>query len=114
VVLTILISLHRIEDGREVRIPLFDSKMVSDFGEYPDRYETFEIPEGVAMASGYYADHSGVPQGTPNGSTMVLNLAGAGTAVTPGVYRFQVETLEDIPALSGFTSFFVYEEYLKT
>jgi len=92
---------------------LFDSKMVSDFGEYPDRYETFEIPEGIATASGYYADHSGAPQGTPNGSTRVLNLADAGTAVTPGVYRFQVETLEDIPALSGFTSFFVYEEYLK-
>jgi len=107
------LSLHRIEDGKEVRIPLFDSKMVSGFGEYPYRYETFEIPEGKAMASEYYAEHSGAPQGTPNGSTRVLNLADAGTAVTLGVYRFQVETLEDIPALSGFTSFFVYEEYLK-
>jgi len=111
--LEVRISLHRIEDGKEVRIPLLDRKRVSGFGEYPYRYETFEIPEGVATASGYYADHSGAPEGTPNGSTRVLNLAGAGTAVTPGVYRFQVETLEDIPALSGFTSFFVYEEYLK-
>ncbi|KXU36031.1 hypothetical protein AXK12_04195 [Cephaloticoccus capnophilus] len=107
------LSLHRIEDGKEVRIPLFDSKRVSGFGEYPYRYETFEIPEGIATASGYYADHSGAPEGTPNGSTRVLNLAHASTAVTPGVDRFQVETLEDIPALSGFTSFFVYEKYLK-
>ncbi|WP_156468861.1 hypothetical protein [Cephaloticoccus capnophilus] len=107
------LSLHRIEDGREVRIPLRDRKRVSGFGEYPRRYEIFEIPEGKATASLYYAEHFGAPQGTPNGSTMVMNLAGAGTAVTPGVYRFQVETLEDIPALSGFTSFFVYEKYLK-
>jgi len=99
------LSLHRIEDGKEVGIPLFDSKMVSGFGEYPYRYETFEIPEGIATASEYYADHSGARQGTPNGSTIVLHLAHASTAVTPGVYRFQVETLEDIPALSGFTSF---------
>jgi len=111
--LEVRISLHRIEGGREVRIPLLDRKMVSGFGEYPYRFETFEIPEGTATASKYYAEHSGAPKGTPNGSTMVMNLAGAGTAVTSGVYRFQVETLEDIPALSGFTSFFVYEEYLK-
>jgi len=51
------ISLHRIEGGKEVKIPLFDSKRVSGFGEYPYRYETFEIPEGIATASGYYAEH---------------------------------------------------------
>jgi len=107
------ISLYRIEDGKEVKIPLLDRKIVSGFGEYPYRYKLFEIPEGKATASRYYTEHSGAPQGTPNASTIVLNLAGAGTAVIPGIYRFQVETLEDIPALSGVTSFFVYEDLPK-
>jgi len=107
------ILLHRIESDREVRIPLFSRKMISGFGEYPYRFEIFELPEGKATAKLSYSQHSDAPRGTPDASALVLNLAGAKTAVTPGVYRFQVETLEDIPELSGVTSFFVYEEPLK-
>jgi len=105
---TVRISLSRIENGNEVRIPLFDSKDVTAPGEYPRRYDVFEIPEGKATASRYYTEHSEMPS---DASTIVLGFAGTKRAVTPGVYRFQVETLEDIPELSGVTSFFVYEEH---
>jgi len=110
---TLRLSLSRLENGQEVTIPLFVRKQVSNIREYPRRYAIFEIPEGKATATFYYADHSGAPQGTPDGSALVLNLAGARMAVTPGIYRFKVETLEDNPALSGVTSFFVYEAPLR-
>jgi len=110
---TVRIFLHRIENGKEVEIPLFSRRMISGFGEYPYRFEVFEIAEGKATAKLSYSQHSGAPRGTPDASALVLNLAGAKTAVIPGVYRFQVETLEDIPELSGVTAFFVYEEPLK-
>jgi len=110
---TVRISLHRIKGGREVRIPLLVRELVSAFGELPHRYGVFEIPEGKATAKLSYSDPSGAPRGTPDASALVLSFAGAGTAIIPGIYRFQVETLEDIPALSGVTSFFVYEEPLK-
>jgi len=108
---TVQMFLHRIEEGKEVKIPLFDSKVVSGFGEYPKRYEVFEIPEGKATAEIAYSDHSDAPRGTPDASALVMVLTSAGRNTIPGVYRFQVETLEDIPALSGVTSFFVYEEH---
>jgi len=110
---TVRISLHRLEGGKEVRIPLFDSKRISRIDEFPRRFEVFEIPEGKATAKMAYADHSGAPKGTPDASAIVLDFAGPKKAVTPGIYRFQVETLEDIPELSGVTSFFVYEEPLS-
>jgi len=108
---TVRMSLHRIEERKEIRIPLFTSKAVSGFGEYPKRYEVFEIPGGKATAKLAYSDHSGAPRGTPDASALVMTLTGTKRDVTPGIYRFQVETLEDIPALSGVTSFFVYEEH---
>jgi len=107
--ITTRIFLRRIENGKEIKIPLLDRKLISAFGEYPDRYEVREIPEDRATARMSYADHSGAPRGTPNASALVLS----GTAVTPGVYRFQVETLEDIPDLEDVKAFFVYEEPLK-
>jgi len=110
---TVRISLHRIEGDKEIRIPLFDSKRISRVDEFPRRFEVFEIPEGNATAKMAYADHSGAPKGTPDASAIVLDFAGPKKAVTPGIYRFQVETLEDIPELSGMTSFFVYEEPLN-
>jgi|GEM_PF-1492803 len=110
---TLRLSLSRLEQGQEVTIPLFARERISSIREYPRRYALFEIPEGKATATFYYADHSGAPQGTPDGSALVLNLAGARMAVTPGIYRFKVETLEDIPALNGVTSFFVYEAPLR-
>jgi len=108
---TVRISLHRIEAGKEVKIPLFDSKVVSGFGEYPKRYEVFEIPEGKATAESFYADHSGAPRGTPDASALVLIFPSPKNVITPGGYRIQVETLEDIPALNGVKAFFVYEEF---
>jgi len=110
---TLGLSLSRIEKGQEVAIPLFNRKQVSSIREYPRRYAIFEIPEGKATATLYYAEHFGAPQGTPDGSALVFNLAGARMAVTPGIYRFKVETLGDIPALTGVTSFFVYEAPLR-
>jgi len=110
---TVRMSLHRIEDGREVNIPLFDSRMISGADEFPRRFDVFEIPEGKALAKLAYAEHSGAPRGTPDASALVLDFAGPKKAVTPGRYRFQVETLEDIPELGGITSFFVYEEPLN-
>jgi len=108
---TVRISLSRIDGGEEVKIPLFNSVKTSARGESPRRYDVIEIPEGKATASFYYTQHSGAPSGTEDASAVVLSLAGAKRAVTPGVYRFQVETLDDIPELSGVTSFFVYEEH---
>jgi len=110
---TARIFLYRIEDGKELKIPLFNSKIVSDFGEYPYRFEVFEIPEGKATAELTHASHSGAPRGTPDASTLVFSFTAAKDDGTPGVYRLQVETLEDIPALSGITSFLVYEERRK-
>jgi len=107
------IFLHRIKDGKELKIPLFNSKIISDFGEYPYRFEVFEIPEGKATAELTHASHSGAPRGTPDASTLVFSFTAAKDDGTPGVYRLQVETLEDIPALSGLTSFLVYEERRK-
>jgi len=111
--LAVRIFLSRLEENREVRIPLFDSKLVSSIGTHPRRYEAFEIPDGKAMATQAYVEHSGAPRGTPDASTLVLSLAGSRMAVTPGVYRFQAETLEDAPVLTGITAFFVYEENPK-
>jgi len=107
------ISLHRIEDdGKETRIPLFSRTKRPPPGVPPSRGEVFEIPEGgevIAILSS--AEHTAAPPGIPNDSTFVLSFASDKTDVTPGVYRLQVETLADIPALSGITSFLVYEEY---
>jgi len=110
---TAKISMHRIEDGQEVKIPLFNSRRISGVSEFPRRFEVFEIPEGKATAKLSYADHSGAPQGTPDASALVLSFAAAKDDGAPGLYRLQVEILEDIPELSGVTSFFVYEERLK-
>jgi len=108
---TVRMSLYRIVEGKEVKIPLFDSKVVSGFGEYPKRYEVFEIPEGKATAEIAYSDHSGAPRGTPDASALVLDFPSPDNVITPGVYRIQVETLKDIPALTGVKAFFVYEEF---
>jgi len=107
------ISLHRIEhDGTEVRIPLFSRTKRPQPGVPPSRGEVFEIPDGAeVIAIRSSAEHSAAPPGTPNASTLVMSFASDKADVTPGVYRLQVETLEDIPALSGVTSFLVYEEY---
>jgi len=107
------ISLHRIEDdGKEVRTPLFSRTRRPPPGGAPFRGEVFEIPEGEeAIAILSSAEHSAAPPGIPNDSTFVMSFASDKTDVTPGVYRLQVETLEDIPELSGVTSFVVYEEY---
>jgi len=110
---TARIFLYRIADRKELKIPLFNSKIISDFGEYPYRFEVFEIPEGKATAELTHASHSGAPRGTPDASTLVFSFTAAKDDGTPGVYRLQVETLEDIPALSGITSFLVYEERRK-
>jgi len=106
------ISLHRIEFETETPIPLFSSTKRPPPGTAPFRGdEVFELPDGVAIAVGSYTQLSGAPRGTPNASTRVLSFASAGHAITAGVYRLQVETLEDIPALSGVTSFLVYEKH---
>jgi len=106
------ISLHRIEDdGKQVRIPLFSRTKRPPPGVPPSRGEVFEIPEGgevIAIVDS--AEHTGAPPGTPNDSTFVMGFAAGGRNVLPGVYRLQVETLEDIPALNGVTSFLVFEE----
>jgi len=110
---TVRILMFRLENGKEVKIPLFNSKRVSRVDEFPRRFEVFEIPDGKATAKMAYADHSGAPKGTPDASAIVLGFAAARDDSTPGMYRLQVETLEDIPDLSGITSFLVYEERMK-
>jgi len=110
---TVKISLHRLVDGQEVRIPLLVRKRVSSVFESPDRYETVEIPNGKATAKLSYSDSSDAQPGTPDGAALVLSFAGAGTAITLGRYRFQIETLEDIPELRGVAAFFVCEPPLE-
>jgi len=108
------IFLHRIEGGREIPVPLFSRTKRPPPGKPPLLHgDPFELPDGEAIASLDYAQHSGAPRGTPNASTLVWGFASAGQRITPGVYRLQVETLEDIPELSGVTSFLVYEKHLK-
>jgi len=108
--ITVRLFLYRIEDDKEVRIPLFNRTRRPSPDAPPRQGEVFEIHEGEAIASLYYAEHHNAQH---DASTLVLALAGAKKAVTPGIYRFQVETLENRPALRGVTSFFVYEELLK-
>jgi len=110
---TVKISLHRLVEGQEMRIPLLIRKRVSSVFESPDRYETVEIPNGKATAKLSYSDSSDAQPGTPDGAALVLSFAGAGTAIIPGYYRFQIETLEDIPELRGVAAFFVYEPPLE-
>jgi len=107
---TVRLFLYRIEDDKEIRIPLFNRAKRSSPNAPPRQGEVSEISKGEAIASLYYAEHHDTQHDV---STLVLALAGAKKAVTPGLYRFQVETLENIPALRGVTSFFVYEELLK-
>jgi len=98
------IFLSRIEDGEEVMLAPFSGVNAED---------TLASPENEVIASRYYTQLSGAPPGTPDASTIVLSFGSARAAGIPGVYRLQVETLKDIPELSGFTSFFVYEEHPK-
>jgi len=109
------IFLYRIEaDGKEVPIPLFSRlKRRPAVGPLYDD-EVGELPDGLAFATEAYTQLSGAPRGTPNASTIVLRFASAKIDGWPGVYRLQVETLEDIPALSGVTSFLVYEERFRS
>jgi len=112
---TARISMYRIEkDGREVRLPIVNKRQISARHENPRRYETFELPGGIAMARRYYSTQTKAqyeaPRGTPDSATLVMSFAAAAGDGTRGTYRLQVETLEDIPALSGVTSFLVYEE----
>jgi len=109
------IFLYRIEaDGEEVSIPLFSRlKRRPAAGPLYDD-EVGELPDGMAFAALSYAQHTNDPIGTPNASTFVLRFASAKIDGWPGVYRLQIETLEDIPALSGVTSFLVYEERFRS
>jgi len=106
------IALYRImDDGQAVQLRLLNKKIVSNLEEHPDRFEVFEIPGGVATARSVATQFSGAPPGTPGDtSTKVLSFTGSDGDKMPGIYRLQVETLEDIPALNGATSFLVYEE----
>jgi len=108
------IFLYRIEDGKGVPIPLFSRTKRPPPGTPPfDGNEVFELPEGEAIASLYYAQHTSDPIGTSNASTLVMAFATGKVDGWPGVYRLQVEMLDDIPGLSGLTSFLVYEENPK-
>jgi len=110
------IFLYRIEkNGEEIPIPLFSStKRRPAVGPLYLGDQAVELPDGVAFAAEAYTQFSGAPRGTPNASTIVLRLASAKIDGWPGVYRLQVETLEDIPALSSVTSFLVYEERFRS
>jgi len=112
--ISVRIFLYRIEDGKEVPIPLFSRTKRPPPGEPPRRAgAAFELPDGEAIAAIYYARHTNNPPGTLNASTLVLSFASGRVTGIPGVYRLQVETLEDIPALAGITSFLVYEEHRR-
>jgi len=109
------IFLYRIEtDGKEVPIPLFSSTKRSPAGRPRSLDKGLELPDGVAFAAEAYTQLSGAPRGTPNASTIVLRLASGYVDGRAGVYRLQVETLEDIPELSDVTSFLVYEERFRS
>jgi len=106
------IFLYRIEDGEEIPVPLFSRTKRPPPGKPPLRgSESFELPGGEAIAAIHAARHTNAPHGTPNASTLVLSFASGRVDGIPGMYRLQVETLEDIPELSGITSFLVYEAY---
>jgi len=109
------IFLSRIEkDGEEVPIPLFSStKRRPAVGPLYPGDEVLELPDGEAFATLDYVQHSGAPLSTPDASALVLSFASGHVDGRAGVYRLRVETLEDIPALSGITSFLVYEENPK-
>jgi len=101
------IFLSRIEDGEEVMLAPFSRVNP----EAPHAEDTLAPPENEVIASRYYTQLSGAPPGTPDASTIVLSFGSARAAGIPGVYRLQVETLKDIPELSGITSFLVYEAH---
>jgi len=108
------VFLSRIQDGEEIPIPLFSRTRRPPPGRSPHRVgDAFELPDGEAIAVLHYAQHTSDPPGTPNASTFVMSFASAHYSGRPGIYRLQVETLEDIPELSGVTSFFVYEQHPK-
>jgi len=104
------IFLYRIENGKEIQVPLRSSNIrhLPPVGPLSND-NAIELPDGVAFATSSHVQHTSDPIGTPNASTFVLRFASARTSNWPGVYRLQFEMLEDIPELSGLTSFFVYE-----
>jgi len=107
---TVRLSLFRLENGKDIRIPLFSRTTRASPGEPPRKGAVSELVNGEAIASHYYTQGSRAPRGTPNAAALGWTFASPDTAITPGIYRFQVETLEDIPALKGIPAFFVYEE----
>jgi len=109
------ISLARIENGQDIPLPLRSRTRRPAPGHRPHRGdEVFDISEvGEAIAAHYYTQLSNAPRGTPDAAAFVLSFASARPAGVPGIYRLQAETLDNIPALSGATSFFVLEEYVE-
>jgi len=102
--------LWRIKDGEEVRIPLFSRAKRPAPGQPLRIFDPVELFDGEAVALISAAEHTDDPPGTPDASTLVMSLASGKGDGYPGVYRLQFELLEDIPELSGMTSFLVYEE----
>lgn len=101
------VTLHRLQDGQEIPVKFWNRVDVAK-GYEPSRFEAFSLKDDIAVSSGAFTEYSGAPPGTPDASTYVLEFGGPGEQ-GPGRYRLRLETLKDIPQLSGFKAFLAYE-----
>lgn len=104
---SVRVTLHRLQDGKEVPVRFWNGRDVST-GYEPTRIEWFPLEDDIAISRRSFTEHSGAPPGTPNASTYVSRFGGP-EEQGQGRYRLRLETLKDIPQLQSFKAFLVFE-----
>lgn len=105
------VTMHRLQSGFEHPVELGRLERINSFSE-SGQYAPLPIKHDVAIARGDFTELSDAPPGTPDASTRVMLFA-APRDSAPGRYRLCVETLEDLPLLSGFKAFLTFEQNPK-
>lgn len=104
---SVRVTLHRLQDGKEIPVRFWNGRDVST-GYEPTRIEWLPLEDDIAISRRSFTEHSGAPPGTPDASTYVLRFGGP-EEQGQGRYRLRLETLKDIPQLQNFKAFLVFE-----
>lgn len=104
---SVRVTLHRLQDGKEIPVRFWNGRDVSK-GYEPTRIEWLPLEDDIAISRRSFTEYSGAPPGTPDASTYILRFGGP-EEQGQGRYRLRLETLKDIPQLKNFTVFLVFE-----